>query len=45
MSQEDPFCEILEKENIPSDVLTSFGIKGCWTEGGYKRFDSYNKIN
>jgi hypothetical protein len=38
MSQEDPFCEIIEKENIPDYVFDDFGIKGCWTKDGYRKF-------
>ncbi|MCK5212107.1 hypothetical protein KAJ89_05380 [Candidatus Parcubacteria bacterium] len=37
MSQEDPSCEIIEKENIPNNVLEGFGIKGCWTSEGHRR--------
>ncbi|MCD4761870.1 hypothetical protein K8R32_02820 [bacterium] len=39
MSQEDPLCELLDKEKIPSNVLSSFKIEGCWTETGYRNID------
>ncbi|MFW0837977.1 MAG: GIN domain-containing protein [Candidatus Komeilibacteria bacterium] len=37
-SQEDPHCEIVETERIPSNVLEGFEINGCWTENGYRKF-------
>ncbi|MFW0862489.1 MAG: GIN domain-containing protein [Candidatus Komeilibacteria bacterium] len=37
-SQEEPYCQIVETERIPSNVLEGFEINGCWTEDGYRKF-------
>ena len=37
ISQESPPCEIIDKEKIPSDVLSSIGQGGCYTDTGAYR--------
>jgi len=41
ISQEDPFCSLIEEENIPNEVLKAFEINGCFGDNGsnYKRFN------
>ena len=40
ISQEDPYCELIENENIPAEVLKLFKIGGCWDgASGFRRFD------
>ena len=40
IGQEAPPCDIIDKESIPSSVLSSLGGGNCWTGEGYeKRID------
>ena len=40
MAQEGPSCELIEKEQIPHEILSSIGGGSCWTDdGGYVRVE------
>ncbi|AKM84184.1 TPA: hypothetical protein DCZ46_04080 [Candidatus Campbellbacteria bacterium] len=36
--QEDPFCNLIKEENIPENILKSFGINGCFIDGAEHKF-------
>ena len=37
IGQEAPPCDIIDREGIPSSVLSSLGGGNCWTDTGYNR--------
>ena len=38
--QESPGCGLIEKENIPNEVLKLFGYDSCWDDGsGWRVLD------